>query len=351
MPGLAALVLSLGLPLASLSPIGVSLPPLPIAAFPDHEPPVLSSQAWALHAVDADALVWAADADEVRAPASVTKVMTALVVIEQGVQPGEEITISARAAAEPIGYTGQQKVYQGEVWTVEALMADLLIYSDNCAAVALAEHTAGSIPAFVELMNQKAVALGMTSTHYENPNGLDEEGHVSSARDLIRLATAAIQEPRITRITRLKFVTFNPGGRTMALRNTNRLLGTFPGVVGLKTGDTAAAGEVLLSYAVLAHEDFLGVVMGSTDHMADTADLLAYAGRILGPQDHFYAAGAHLDQLAEWPAWRRARLAAAGPLDDGKRPGAPVPLSPAQQDLAAALRDLLPALLGGDPGS
>ena len=68
--------------------------------------------------------------------------------------------------------------------------------------------------------------------------------------------------------------------------------------------------------------------MGSPDHMAETAEMLAYAGRILGPQDHFYAAGAHLDELADWPAWRRARLAAAGPLDDGKRPGSPMPAQP-----------------------
>lgn len=348
MPALAALLLALGLPLASLAPLGADLPPLPMAALPAHEPPILSARSWALYSVDEAALVWAADADEVRAPASVTKVMTALVVIEQGTQPDEEVTISAAAASTPIGYVGQQKIYQGEVWTVEALMADMLVYSDNCAAAALAEHTAGSVEAFVALMNEKAADLGMTSTHFENPHGLDANGHVSSARDLIRMATAAIQEPRLTRLTRLKFVTFTPRGRVMAVRNTNRLLGTFPGVLGLKTGDTANAGEVLLSYAALAHDEFVGVVMGSPDHMAETADLMAYAGRILGPQDHFYAAGSHLDELAQWPAWRRARLQAAGPLDDGRRPDATTPLSPAQSTLAAALRDLLPALLGGE---
>jgi serine-type D-Ala-D-Ala carboxypeptidase (penicillin-binding protein 5/6) len=341
--GLAALVLAL----ASLNLLGAGLPPLPIAALPAHEPPVLRAQSWALYSTDEDALLWAADADEVRAPASVTKVMTALVVIGQGIAPDEEVTISARAAAEGVGYVGQQKVYEGEVWTVESLMADMLVYSDNGAAVALAEHTAGSVEAFVVLMNDKAASLGMTSTHFENPNGLDEEGHVSSARDLIRMGAAAIQEPRITRITRLKFVRFTPGGRIMEVKNTNRLLGTFPGVLGLKTGDTALAGEVLLSYAELAHSGFLGVVMGSPDHMAETAEMLAYAGRILGPQDYFYAAGVHLDQLADWPNWRRARLAAAGLLDDGKRPGTPMPLSPAEEAVAAALRDLLPALLGG----
>ncbi|MBN2114776.1 MAG: D-alanyl-D-alanine carboxypeptidase [Acidimicrobiia bacterium] len=348
MPALAALLLALGLPLASLNPLGADLPPLPIAAFPAHEPPILSARSWALYSVDEAALVWAADADEVRAPASVTKVMTALVVIEQGIEPDQEVTISARAASTPIGYTGQQKVYQGEVWTVEALMADMLVYSDNCAAAALAEHTAGSLESFVALMNQKAADLGMTNTHFENPHGLDASGHVSSARDLIRLATAAIQEPRLTRLTRLKFITFTPGGRVMEVRNTNRLLGTFPGVLGLKTGDTANAGEVLLSYAALAHDEFVGVVMGSPDHMAETADLMAYAGRILGPQDHFYAFGTHLDELAEWPAWRRARLQAAGPLDDGRRPDTTAPLSPAESALATALRDLLPALLGGE---
>jgi D-alanyl-D-alanine carboxypeptidase len=324
------------------------LPPLPFAAFPAHEPPVLSARSWALYCVDDGAMVWASDADEVRAPASVTKVMTALVVIGQGVGPDEEVTISAAAAAEPIGYTGQQKLYAGEVWAVERLMADLLIYSDNGAAVALAEHTAGSVEAFVELMNQKAAALGMSSTHYVNPNGLDADGHVTSARDLVRLGAAAIQEPRITRLTRLKFVTFRPGNRVMEVKNTNRLLGTFPGVFGLKTGDTAKAGEVLLSYAVLAHDRYLGVVMGSPDHMAETAELLAYAQRIMGPQDHFYAPGIHSEELAEWPSWRRARLAAVDPLDDGKRPDRPTPLSPGQQQVLGALRDLLPVLLGGE---
>jgi D-alanyl-D-alanine carboxypeptidase len=200
-------------------------------------------------------------------------------------------------------------------------------------------------------MNQKAADLGMTGTHFENCNGLDKTGHVSTARDLIRLGAAVIQQPRITRVTRLKFVTFTPGGRVMAVKNTNRLLGTFPGVLGLKTGDTAAAGRVLLSYAVLAHDDFLGVVMGSADHMRDTGALMAYAMRTLGPKDHFFAAGVHLDALAEWPEWERARLAAAGPLDDGKRPGSTSRLSPAEQEVVAALRQLLPALLGGEGGS
>jgi D-alanyl-D-alanine carboxypeptidase len=347
-PGLAALALSLALAIqASLTPLTAPLPPLPIAAFPEHEAPQLSASAWALYSVDEEAMVWASALDEVRPPASVTKLMTALLVVEAGLDPFEEVTISAAAAAEPIGYVGQQKLYEGEVWTVEALLTDLLVYSDNGAAVALAEHMAGSVPAFVQLMNERAAELGMTSTNFENPNGLDETGHVSSARDLIRLGVAVIAEPRITSITRVKYTTFTPGGRVMEVKNTNRLLGTFPGILGLKTGDTLTAGQVLLSYGAFAHEDFLAVVMGTNGHMRDTSTLMAYAQRAFGPQDHFYAAGADLPALADWPEWRLARIDAVGPLDDGRRPDVPVPLSPAERRLAAALTDLLPRVLGG----
>lgn len=348
MPLLAALALSLTLAASpSLAPITTSLPPLPIAAFPAHEPPQLSAAAWALYSVDEQAFIWARGLDEVRAPASVTKLMTALLVVESGADPLAEVTISTAAAAEPIGYVGQQKLYEGEVWTVEALLTDLLIYSDNGAAVALAEHVAGSVPAFVEMMNRRAAELGMTSTNFENPNGLDETGHVSSARDLVRLGRAVLAEPRLTAITRVKYVTFTPGGRVMSVRNTNRLLGTFPGIFGLKTGDTLTAGQVLLSYGAFPHEDFLAVVMGTNGHMRDTSLLMAYALRAFGPQDHFYSVGADLPALADWPEWRLARIDAVGSLDDGRRPGLPVALSPTERRLAADLGDLLPRVLGG----
>lgn len=345
-----ALSLTLALPPAagSLIPPTVPLPPLPIAAFPQHAPPRPAAAAWGLYSLDEGAMLWSSAVDQVRSPASVTKLMTALLVVEAGIPPTSEVIISQAAAAEPIGYVGQQKLYEGEVWTIEALLTDLLIYSDNGAAVALAEHVAGSVEAFAELMNRKAVELGMTSTVFKNPNGLDETGHVSSARDLVRLGTAVLAEPRLTRITRVKYATFTPGGRVMAVRNTNRLLGVFPGVLGLKTGDTLSAGQVLLSYAGLQHDDYLAVVMGTNGHMRDTQTILAYAVTVLGPRDHFYSVGADLAALADWPDWLLGRLDAAGPLDDGRRTDVPARLSPAERALAAALRDLLPGLLGGE---
>ena len=341
-----ALALALASP-GVLAPPTTPLPPLPIAAFPDYEPPTLGAAAWALYSVDQGATIWGSAASAVRPPASLTKLMTALLVVEAGTDPATEVTISAAAAAEPIGYVGQLKLYEGEIWLLEDLLTEMLIYSDNGAAVALAEQVAGSVDAFVELMNQRAVELGMTSTNFENPNGLDETGHVSSAQDLIRLGTAALAEPRITRITRVKYATFTPNGRVMEVKNTNRLLGTFPGIFGLKTGDTLTAGECLLSYGSFPRGDFLAVVMGTDDHMRDTRALMAYALRTLGPKDYFYSAGADLPALAEWPAWLLSRIDAAGPLDDGQRPGVPARLSPAERELAAALGDLLPRVLGG----
>lgn len=348
MTGLAALALSLALgPLGALTPLTTPLPPLPLAAFPDHEPPEIAARTWALYSVDEGAMIWAGGVDQPRAPASVTKLMTALLVVEAGIEPDEQITISREAAAEPIGYVGQLKLYEGEVWTVEALLTDMLIYSDNGAAVALAQRVSGSVPAFVALMNQRAAELGMTATRFMNPNGLDEEGHISSAADLIRLGLVSIQEPRITAITRVKNVTFTPGGRTMPIKNTNRLLGTFPGVFGLKTGDTLTAGQVLLSWGRFSQGDLLGVVMGTDGHMRDTRELLAYGLRTLGPQDRFYALGVGLPAIAEMPAWRLARLNAVGPLVTGRDPLARTAITPAERRLADALADLLPRTLGG----
>jgi hypothetical protein len=122
-------------------------------------------------------------------------------------------------------------------------------------------------------------------------------------------------------------------------------------VLGLKTGDTLSAGQVLLSYAALQHDDYLAVVMGTNGHMRDTQAILAYAVTALGPYDHFYSVGNGLAALADWPEWLLARLDAAGPLDTGRRTDTPAWLSPAERALAAGLRDLLPGLLGGEKGS
>jgi D-alanyl-D-alanine carboxypeptidase len=347
MRALAALVLTLGMaPQFHIGPVDV--PPPPVAGFPDHEPPEISASAWVLYSVDEGAILLAVNPDTLRAPASVTKVMTALVVVAN-TEPGETVTISATADATPIGFVGQEELREGQVWTVEDLLSYILVISGNDGAVALAEHVAGSEEDFVVLMNEMATQLAMDSTTFKNANGLDAVGHLSTARDLIRLGLAAIDEPRIVAATSTKYIVFElASGEVVEGENTNKLLGSFPGVMGLKTGDTVSAGLVLLSYLDGPHEDYVAVVMGADNHMEATRELLAYALETLGPKDHFYSGAAGSELLAGMPDWFVARATAAGPLDDGGGPPAQHPPTPAERVLIAQLRDLLPGVLGGD---
>ena len=342
----AALVLSLGLgPSHALEPVSLPLPP--IATFPDQEPPDLDSVTWALYSVDEGAMLWSGNPDLRRAPASVTKVMTALVVIDRA-QPETVVTISETAAETPIGYPGQPELEAGEEWQIEELLTFLMVKSGNDAAVALAEAVAGSEESFAELMNEKALELGMADSSFQNPNGLDDNGHHSTARDLIRLGVAALREPRLVDLTRIKSTTYRPGERVVPVDNTNKLLGTFPGVLGFKTGDTVNAGLVLLSYARTAHEEFVGVVMGADDHLGATADLMAYAERTLGPKDHFYSSLAEHEAAAGYPGWRRNRITAAGPLADPSAAPSTDTLTPGEATVITMLRVVLPRVLGGD---
>ena len=346
MIGVAALVLSLGFgPAHALEPVSLPLPPL--ATFPDQEPPDLDSLAWALYSIDEGAMLWTGNPDQARAPASITKVMTALVVIDRAL-PDEVVVVSQTAADAPIGFPGQPELEVGEEWTIEELLAFLLVKSGNDSAVALAEAAAGSEEAFAELMNERAAELGMSASHFVNPNGLDDTGHLSTARDLIRLGVAALREPRLVALTRVQATTFRPGTRVVPVNNTNKLLGTFPGILGLKTGDTSAAGLVLLSYVHTAHEEFVGVVMGADDHLGATADLMAYAARTLGLKDHFYSVLADHEAAAAFPEWLRNRFAAAGPLaDPSAAPSSPY-TTPGEATVLQMLRVVLPRVLGGD---
>jgi len=344
----AAVLLSLTLspPQAALRPVDLPLPPInPLVT---EAPPELDAASWALYSVDRDAELLAVNGDVQRSMASVTKVMTAVIVVDNA-DPNESVTISANAAGTPVGYTGQPEVNQGDSWTVEELLADLLVQSGNDAAVALAEHVAGSVDEFTVMMNQQASQLGMRSTSFANANGLDADQHFSTARDLIKLGQAAIQRERILRVTSIKSITFDPGSRAdITITNTNRLLGVFPGIAGLKTGDTARAGRVLLSYVEFGSRKMLGVVMGAEDHYGATAELLAYGMKTLGPGDHLLApvAGTPLDILL--PEWIMPRLEAITPLPTGLDSISPPGSTPGHARVIAAFRDLLPPLLGGD---
>lgn len=347
MIGLAAVALTLSLAPGLRTP-DLPVPPVEVLIGPP-PPATLDARSWMLYSVDEEAELWSRNPDEQRPPASVTKVMTALLVLEEGDLRALEV-ISQTADATPIGYAGQPEVVAGEQWNVGDLFDLLVVKSANDVAAALAEHVSGTEEAFVALMNERARQLGMTSTTFRNPHGLDAAGHLSTARDLITLGRAAIEHPRLLSSSRIRFFTLDPPARpVMDLENTNKLVGTFPGVYGLKTGDTASAGLVLLSYLDAGWGRFLGVVMGSADHLEATRQLLAYGLTTLGPADYLLAPIASTELGATLPGWMEPRLAGAGRLADGTQALSPPRTTPGGVAILAAYRDLLPGLLGGDP--
>ncbi len=212
--------------------------------------------------------------------------------------------------------------------------------------MALAEAVAGDVAAFVELMNTRAAELGMDSTTFVNPNGLDASEHLSSARDLIKLGVAALEHGDVLRVARIKHIQLEAETRVLEIDATNRLLGVYPGYLGLKTGDTIAAGQVLLSYTETQHDRIIAVVLGSGGRRIATRELVTWAATWGGPRDQFFAAALGTDTATLFPEWYQHRLGAVLPLP---MPGDAGPVrTPLHDDLEARFGELLPALLGGD---
>lgn len=207
-------------------------------------------------------------AGEPALPASTTKIMTALLILED-CQLDDRVVIPAEAAAVEGSSMGLKA---GEVCTVEALLYGLMLHSGNDAAVALAIHHSGSIGAFTARMNRRAGELGLPHTHFANPHGLDAEGHVTTALELARLAAHAMEHPEFAKIVATKSMTVD--GRTMT--NHNRLLWSFPGAVGVKTGYTKAAGRTLVSAARRDGRLLLAVTMDDGNDWQDHSALLEY---------------------------------------------------------------------------
>ena len=247
--------------------------------------------------------------------ASTTKMTTALVV-SSATSPGERVFVSATAASTG---GGGLDLHAGEVFTVEALLYALLLDSSNDAAVALAEHVAGSESAFVTIMNDTARALGATGTHYMTAHGLDMPGHGSSARDLALIVGEVLEDPALARIVAAAEARISgPSGR-IALTNRNLLLEGYRGATGVKTGFTAGAGNVLVASATRRGRTLIAVAMHSDDATVDAAALLdlgwdRLANTIVMP------AGAHVGALVFEEG--STRVAAAAPVRTAVLPSA-----------------------------
>lgn len=195
---------------------------------------------------DTARVLWEHNADEKRGPASTTKIMTALVAAEQ-MPLSSEITV----AADAVGIEGSS-VYlrEGEVLTLEELLYCTLLESANDAATAIAIAVSGSVEAFAELMNEKCREIGLSSTHFTNPHGLDDTEHYTTARELGMIAAEALKSDALRKIfSTYKTTVRAPDGGTRYLINHNRLLRSVEGCIGVKTGYTKANGRCLVSAA------------------------------------------------------------------------------------------------------
>lgn len=210
-----------------------------------------------------------------RAMASTTKIMTAMVVI-QNTNLNNIVEISKKAAG-----TGGSRLglKAGDKITVKDLLYGLLLRSGNDCAVALAEYVAGSVPEFSNLMNQNAQMLDLNNTHFVTPHGLDEEEHYTTAYELAILADYALNNEVFAQIVNTKSYTININKNSKTLNNTNELLGNLNGVYGVKTGFTNGAGRCLVTSIKRGNLDVICVVLGADtkkDRTRDSAKLIEY---------------------------------------------------------------------------
>ncbi|MDR2665659.1 MAG: D-alanyl-D-alanine carboxypeptidase [Oscillospiraceae bacterium] len=221
-------------------------------------------------------VIYEKDADAKREPASVTKIMTILLIVEAlesgSLSLDDVVTTSAHAQS-----MGGSQIYlsEGERMSVHEMLKAIVVASANDAATAMAEHLAGSEPVFAERMNERAAQLGMTNTHFTNASGLlDDTTHVTTARDVSIMARELIGHDFIKQYTTIW--TDSVRGGSFSLTNTNKLMHSYSGMTGLKTGFTSRAGHCLTATASRDGVEYIAVVLGG-----DTSDARFAAAKTL----------------------------------------------------------------------
>lgn len=261
----------------SISPVFLNLGEVPVSFLPGKtapdSPPSITADAAILMEAHTGQILYAKNPHEPRPPASTTKIITALLALEGG-RLDQVVTVSSRAAA--VGECSMH-LFPGQRLTLEQLLYGALLRSGNDACVAIAEHIAGSEHNFVLLMNQKARELGALDTHFCNPNGLPAQGHLSSAYDLALLTRYALKNPTFKAIVSTRYRSFcGSECGEYHLHNTNRLLWSYQGADGVKTGTTNEAGMCLVASASREGRQLISVVLHSNARYTDTMALLDY---------------------------------------------------------------------------
>lgn len=242
----------------------------------------LKSQSGIIIEADTGKVLFEKDADTKRAPASMTKIMTMLLIVEElekgNISLKDEVTISERAAS-----MGGSQIYleKGSTATVEELLTTIAVGSANDSAVAMAEKIGGTVENFVVLMNKRAKELGANNTTFKNPHGLDEEGHETTARDMALIAKEVVKHDKIIKLSSTYETTItHKNGKSLWLVNTNSLIKFYSGLDGLKTGFTDKAGYCLTGTMKRNDMRLITVVMHAEtkeDRNTDTINMMEYA--------------------------------------------------------------------------
>lgn len=242
----------------------------------------LKSQSGIIIEADTGKVLFEKDADTKRAPASMTKIMTMLLIVEElekgNISLKDEVTISERAAS-----MGGSQIYleKGSTATVEELLTTIAVGSANDSAVAMAEKIGGTVENFVVLMNKRAKELGANNTTFKNPHGLDEEGHETTARDMALIAKEVVKHDNIIKLSSTYETTItHKNGKSLWLVNTNSLIKFYSGLDGLKTGFTDKAGYCLTGTMKRNDMRLITVVMHAEtkeDRNTDTINMMEYA--------------------------------------------------------------------------
>lgn len=214
------------------------------------------------------------ESDRRLSPASLTKIMTALVILEHG-DLNDLATISREAAA---AHKIRLRLRAGQVFQLKDLVKAMLITSANDACLAAAIHVGGSEEQFVRFMNDKAVALGLVNTHFSNACGFDAPGHYTTADDLAVLSEIALQHPVFRAVVKEERGVINAvnTNRSYLLRTTNRLLGRMPGIEGVKTGFTSKAGRCLIAKVSHGGKELLLVLLHASRRWNTATHLINY---------------------------------------------------------------------------
>ena len=237
--------------------------------------PTINSRAAIVYDRNSGQILFGKNENEKRKMASTTKIMTAIIVIENS-HLDDIVAISSKAAG-----TGGSRLglHTNDKISVKNLLYGLLLCSGNDAAVALAEHVGGTVSGFAELMNQKCCDLGLISTHFVTPHGLDNEEHYTTAYELAIITNYALKNDIFRKVVGTKNYTITINNSSKTLSNTNELLGNLDGVYGVKTGFTNGANRCLVTAVKRNQLDIICIVLGADtkkDRTKDSIELIEY---------------------------------------------------------------------------